>query len=85
MGHHWKTRRHDPVLIRRNLVAQLSQPVRWIECVQRMVAEGATTLIECGPGRVLGGLIKRIDRSIATGSLAGSASFDAALAEVAVG
>jgi [acyl-carrier-protein] S-malonyltransferase len=75
----------DPVLIRRNLVAQLSQPVRWIECVQRMVAEGATTLIECGPGRVLGGLIKRIDRSIATGSLAGSASFDAALAEVAVG
>lgn len=72
-------------VIRRNLVAQLSQPVRWIECVQRMVAEGATTLIECGPGRVLGGLIKRIDRSIATGSLAGSASFDAALAEVAVG
>lgn len=75
----------DPLLIRRNLVAQLSQPVRWIECVQRMVAEGVTTLIECGPGRVLGGLIKRIDRSISTGSLAAAASFDAALAEVAVG
>jgi [acyl-carrier-protein] S-malonyltransferase len=75
----------DPLHIRRNLVAQLSRPVRWIDCVQRMVAEGATTLIECGPGRVLTGLIKRIDRGLATGSLASAASFDDALRERAGG
>jgi [acyl-carrier-protein] S-malonyltransferase len=76
---------NDPVQIRRNLVAQLSQPVRWIECVQRMMAEGATTLIECGPGRVLAGLIRRIDRTAGTGSLASMASFDVAWREVAGG
>jgi [acyl-carrier-protein] S-malonyltransferase len=76
---------NDPVQIRANLVAQLSRPVRWIDCVQRMIVEGATTLIECGPGRVLAGLIKRIDRTAVTGSLANAAAFDTALREVAGG
>jgi len=71
----------NPAQIRRNLVSQLSRPVRWIDCVQRMVAEGANTLLECGPGRVLAGLIKRIDRNVGTGSLANAASFDATLRE----
>jgi len=72
----------DPEQIRNNLVAQLSRPVRWAQCVEAMVAHGASTLIECGPGKVLGGLNKRIDRSVATFSLGTVDSFDAALAEV---
>jgi [acyl-carrier-protein] S-malonyltransferase len=72
----------DPEQIRNNLVAQLSRPVRWAQCVEAMVANGASTLIECGPGKVLGGLNKRIDRSVATFSLGTVDSFDAALAEV---
>jgi [acyl-carrier-protein] S-malonyltransferase len=72
----------DPDQIRSNLVAQLSRPVRWAQCVEAMVANGASTLMECGPGKVLGGLNKRIDRSVATFSLGSVDSFDAALAEV---
>jgi len=75
----------DPSQIRRNLVAQLSQPVRWTQCVEAMVARGATTLVECGPGKVLGGLIKRIDRSVATFAIDTVDTFDAALAEVGHG
>ena len=51
------------------LLNQLAQPVRWAECVRRMVAEGVTRLVECGPGKVLTGLAKRIDRSLAAGSI----------------
>ena len=43
---------NDPARIRANLVAQLSKPVRWTQCVEAMVAAGATTLVECGPGKV---------------------------------
>jgi [acyl-carrier-protein] S-malonyltransferase len=42
------------------LVRQVASPVRWTECVERMVREGATTFVEVGPGRVLTGLLKRI-------------------------
>ncbi len=75
----------DPERIRANLVAQLSKPVRWTQCVEAMIAQGATTLVECGPGKVLGGLIKRIDRSTPTFALGTVDSFDAALAEVGRG
>ena len=75
----------DPDQIRRNLVAQLSKPVRWISCVEAMVAHGATTLIECGPGKVLGGMIKRIDRSVASFGIGSVDAFDAAIAEVGRG
>ena len=51
------------------LLDQLAQPVRWTECVRRMAAEGVTRLVECGPGKVLTGLAKRIDRSLAAGSI----------------
>lgn len=71
--------------IRSNLVAQLSKPVRWTHCVEAMVAQGATTFVECGPGKVLGGLIKRIDQSVATFGIGTVDTFDAALAEVGRG
>ncbi|MFA6950729.1 MAG: ACP S-malonyltransferase [Lentimicrobiaceae bacterium] len=50
----------DPVLIRENLVKQLTSPVRWTQTVQNMVADGATQFIEVGPGTVLQGLVKKI-------------------------
>lgn len=69
----------DPDQIRRNLIAQLSQPVRWIQCVEAMVRHGATTLVECGPGKVLGGMIRRIDRSVVNVALGTRVAFDAGL------
>jgi [acyl-carrier-protein] S-malonyltransferase len=50
----------DVETIKKNLVAQLTAPVRWTQSVQRMVADGAATFIECGPGKVLQGLVKKI-------------------------
>jgi [acyl-carrier-protein] S-malonyltransferase len=75
----------EPDRIRANLVAQLSKPVRWTQCVEAVIARGASTLVECGPGKVLGGLIKRIDRSAATFAIGTVDAFDAALAEVGRG
>ncbi len=50
----------DPEEIRENLRRQLTAPVRWTQTIQRMVADGATDFIECGPGKVLQGLVKKI-------------------------
>lgn len=50
----------DPSVIRENLVKQLTAPVRWTQTVQNMVADGATTFVEVGPGTVLQGLVKKI-------------------------
>ena len=50
--------------IRDGLTRQLYSPVRWVDSVRQMLANGATTMIECGPGKVLAGLTKRIDRSV---------------------
>ncbi len=55
--------------IERRLLAQLSQPVRWIECVQRLASGGVSHLVECGPGKVLSGLTRRIDRALSAGTL----------------
>ncbi|MES2633411.1 MAG: ACP S-malonyltransferase [Pseudomonadota bacterium] len=64
--------------IRAALYAQAFGPVRWVECVQAIKARGVTTIVECGPGKVLAGMVKRID-----GELTGAAMFDpASLAEV---
>ncbi|MDP3168825.1 MAG: malonyl CoA-acyl carrier protein transacylase, partial [Polaromonas sp.] len=51
----------DPERIRAALYAQAFGPVRWVECVQAIKARGITTMVECGPGRVLAGMVKRID------------------------
>lgn len=56
----------DPAEIKTNLVAQLTAPVRWTRSVQNMIADGATEFIEVGPGKVLRGLVGKIDRSVAT-------------------
>jgi [acyl-carrier-protein] S-malonyltransferase len=51
----------DPDRIRAALYEQAFGPVRWVECVQAIKARGITTIVECGPGKVLAGLCKRID------------------------
>ena len=56
----------DPAEIKANLIAQLTAPVRWTQSVQNMIADGATEFIELGPGKVLQGLVGKIDRSVAT-------------------
>ena len=50
----------DVNVIKQNLIAQLTSPVRWTQSVQNMVKDGAKTFIECGPGKVLQGLVKKI-------------------------
>lgn len=50
----------DIEIIKANLIAQLTAPVRWTQSIQNMVADGATKFIECGPGKVLQGLVKKI-------------------------
>lgn len=54
----------DPEEIKANLVAQLTAPVRWTQSAQAMMNDGATKFIECGPGKVLQGLVKKIDRKM---------------------
>jgi [acyl-carrier-protein] S-malonyltransferase len=54
----------DPALIRRNLINQLTSPVRWSQTVQRMIADGATHFTEVGPGSVLQGLVKKVSKDI---------------------
>ena len=56
----------DPVEIKENLIKQLTAPVRWTYDVQAMIADGADAFTELGPGSVLQGLIKKIDRNVAT-------------------
>lgn len=51
----------DIEIIKANLISQLTAPVRWTQSVQNMVKDGATTFIECGPGKVLQGLVKKIE------------------------
>ncbi|MEH0158474.1 ACP S-malonyltransferase [Limibacter armeniacum] len=55
--------------IKENLISQLTSPVRWTQSVQQMIADGATTFTECGPGKVLQGLVKKIDRSAEVASI----------------
>ncbi len=56
----------DPTNIKTNLNAQLTAPVRWTQTIQNMIADGADQFVEVGPGKVLQGLIKKIDRKIQT-------------------
>ena len=56
----------DPKEIKENLVKQLTAPVRWTQDVEAMIADGATEFVELGPGNVLQGLVKKINREVAT-------------------
>jgi len=55
--------------IKKNLIAQLTAPVKWTQSVQHMVADGASLFVECGPGKVLQGLIKKIHPEAEVASL----------------
>jgi len=58
----------DPDIIKTNLISQLTSPVRWTQSILNMIAGGATSFVEVGPGNVLSGLIKKINRDIVTES-----------------
>lgn len=53
----------DPTEIKKNLVAQLTAPVKWTQTMQQMISDGASEVIEVGPGKVLQGLFKKVDRA----------------------
>jgi [acyl-carrier-protein] S-malonyltransferase len=59
----------DIEAIKLNLIAQLTAPVRWTQSVQNMVKDGATTFVECGPGKVLQGLVKKIEAATEVASI----------------
>lgn len=69
-----------PSAIRDALVRQLFMPVRWIEIIEKMAADGVTHFVECGPGKVLQGLVKRIVPDATVFTLSSSAAIDAAVA-----
>ena len=54
----------DPEMIQQNLIAQLTAPVRWTQSVQQMITDGASSFTEVGPGKVLQGLVKKINREV---------------------
>ncbi len=58
----------DPEIIKTNLISQLTSPVHWTQIMQNMLADGATEVVEVGPGKVLQGLFKKIDRQLVTQS-----------------
>ena len=72
----------DAAAIRAVLADQLFKPVRWIETIEKIAAQGVTHIVECGPGKVLAGMVKRIAPDVKCLTLADKASFDAALAEL---
>jgi [acyl-carrier-protein] S-malonyltransferase len=61
------------------LIRQVSAPVRWEQVVRRLIAEGATTFVELGPGSVLAGLIKKIDRGVQVMSIENEEGLSAAM------
>jgi [acyl-carrier-protein] S-malonyltransferase len=70
----------DPARIKDALVRQAYSPVRWAEAVRKMLASGVTHVVECGPGKVLAGLTRRIDPGVQSFALADRASLEQALA-----
>ncbi len=54
----------DASQIKENLIAQLTAPVKWTQCIQAMIADGATNFTECGPGKVLQGLVQKINKEM---------------------
>lgn len=73
----------DPEVIKALLVEQIYSPVKWVACVQAMVEQGVTTTVECGPGKVLSGLNKRIHKPLTGLNIETPESLAAALAALA--
>ena len=72
----------DPAKIKDALVRQAASPVRWVETIQAMIAMGATHILECGPGKVLAGLTRRIAKDLPSFALADRASLEQVLKEI---
>jgi [acyl-carrier-protein] S-malonyltransferase len=72
----------SPEAIKNALVRQAAGPVRWVECIRTLAAGGVSQVFECGPGKVLTGLTKRIDGSLGAGAIVDPASLDEYLALV---
>ncbi len=70
--------------LRDSLVRQVSQPVRWLESVEFLISEGVKTFIEIGPGKVLSGLVRQIDRSVQCANVEDEASLRAAREAIAI-
>jgi [acyl-carrier-protein] S-malonyltransferase len=73
---------NDPAVIKALMLEQIYSPVKWVDCVKQLKASGASTLVECGPGKVLSGLAKRIDRELIALATESAADFDAALTTI---
>lgn len=72
----------EPVRIRDALVRQAASPVRWVESIRRMAEKGVTHVVECGPGKVLAGLVQRIDGNLRGLALADRESLEQTLATI---
>lgn len=81
--HNWDVREHqEPQSIREALIRQVHNPVRWSETIIRMATDGVDTLVECGPGKVLTGLNRRIEKSMKVLPVQDPETLDAALAQI---
>ena len=72
----------DTTEIKEVVVSQLYEPVRWTETIEYLAKNGVTTVVECGPGKVLTGLIRRIDKSLTTFNVLDGASLESVVKEV---
>ncbi len=67
---------HNPAEIQGNMVKQITSSVQWVASIQKLVADGVEEIVECGPGKVLAGLIKRIDKSVAVRNIGQLSDFE---------
>jgi [acyl-carrier-protein] S-malonyltransferase len=67
----------EPEEIRAALIAQITGPVRWVECMQWVAEQGVTEAVECGPGKVLAGLMKRIDKTVSVSNIGALSDLEA--------
>lgn len=72
----------DPSAIKALMIEQIYSPVLWVDCIKTIAARGVTHVVECGAGKVTGGLVKRIDRNLNVFATEDGASFDEALSGV---
>jgi [acyl-carrier-protein] S-malonyltransferase len=72
----------DPTRIRELLVEQISSPVQWTTCINALVTAGVTRIVECGPGKVLSGLNRRIDKSLQSFTIEQPADLESTLAAI---
>lgn len=77
------TTQTDPEAIKALMIEQIYHPVLWVECMSSLINQGVDTCVECGPGKVLSGLTKRIDRSVSSLSIESPDSLKEAVASLA--